>query len=184
MSPLARNIVNLVIFNAAWFACVLGAAKGVAWLPPLGVAVSVGIYMAAFSRDRMADLKLFAGSLAIGFGAETVLAASGLVRLESALAVAWIAPPWIVLMYANLATTLHVSLSWMKGRWILCAVFGLLGGPLAYFSGSRLGAIAFDNLAVGLAAVGVAWAIAFPLMVLVAERTGGGAYAAGADGGE
>jgi len=41
----------------------------------------------------------------------------------------------------NLATTLNVSMAWLRGRYALAAIFGAFGGPLAYYSGAKLGAM-------------------------------------------
>ena len=71
------------------------------------------------------------------------------------------------------ATTLNVSLKWMKRRYLLAAVFGGLGGPLAYYAGHRLGAVGFSDIQTALLAVGIGWAFIMPLLMLLAERFDG-----------
>jgi hypothetical protein len=60
----------------------------------------------------------------------------------------------------------HSCLAWLRGRYVLDALLGAAGGPLAYYLGARLGAIAFpDPPGLGLAIVAAAWALAVPLLL-------------------
>ena len=48
---------------------------------------------------------------------------------------------------------------------------GAWGGPLAYYSGQRLGALTFHPpLVFHLAVLGAAWAVAVPLLFFLAEK--------------
>ena len=65
---------------------------------------------------------------------------------------------------------LNVALRSLQSHWGLAAALGCLGGPLAYYSGQRLGAA---RLAVplwrSLLVLGAAWALAIPLLLWVAR---------------
>jgi hypothetical protein len=76
----------------------------------------------------------------------------------------------MVMLWVNLGTTLNVSMAWLRGRYALGAVFGAIGGPLAYYSGATLGAMTRLPDPTGLISIGVTWAIAFPLLLSVNER--------------
>jgi len=71
------------------------------------------------------------------------------------------------------ATTLNLSLAWLKRRVVLAAVLGAIGGPLAYAGGAELGALAFVHETTGLLAIGAGWALLTPLLVLLARRLDG-----------
>jgi membrane protein implicated in regulation of membrane protease activity len=61
---------------------------------------------------------------------------------------------------------LNSALYWLAGRPLLAAALGAVGGPLAYFGGVGLGALAFPGgLAWALALIAVEWAIAMPLLL-------------------
>jgi len=52
-------------------------------------------------------------------------------------------------------------------------MFGLVGGPLAFFGGERLGAATLgEPMFLSLAAVAVSWSVALPLLVAVSDRLG------------
>jgi hypothetical protein len=57
----------------------------------------------------------------------------------------WLAPVWIIAMWAGFATLLHVALRWLLPHRWLAALLGAVGGPLAYYAGMRLGAVNFPD---------------------------------------
>jgi hypothetical protein len=73
-------------------------------------------------------------------------------------------------MWVNFALILNVSLRWLRGRYLLGAVLGFFGGPLAYFAGARLGAIRIpEPLALKLLVLALAWALAVPLLLRISR---------------
>ena len=76
-------------------------------------------------------------------------------------------------MWALFATILNVSLRWLKGRWAVAALAGAVAGPLAYYGGSRLGALQFGNEGVALIALSLGWAVFTPLLMALSERYDG-----------
>jgi hypothetical protein len=77
---------------------------------------------------------------------------------------------WLVALWVNFALVLNVALSWLQGRWLLAAVLGFLGGPAAYYSGQRLGAVGLaPPLWRSLLTLGGGWAVAIPVLLWVAR---------------
>jgi hypothetical protein len=68
------------------------------------------------------------------------------------------------------ATTLRSSLAWLRTQLAVAGVIGALGGPAAYAAGVRLGALEIAASWTSYAAIGVAWALALPLLVFFAHR--------------
>jgi hypothetical protein len=52
-------------------------------------------------------------------------------------------------MWIAFATTLNVSMRWLRGRPELALLFGAVGGPLAFYAGERLGAVTVHRPAGG-----------------------------------
>jgi cell division protein FtsW (lipid II flippase) len=84
-----------------------------------------------------------------------------------------IAPYWMVAMWALFATTLNVSLRWLRPHVGLAALIGAVGGPAAYYAGARLGAIEFTVAGAAMAAIALGWAVLTPLLLRVAARLDG-----------
>jgi hypothetical protein len=165
-------LINLVLFQVAWFACVLGGAWGE---PLVGIAVvaAVAAYHLAQARRPWAEAALLAAAGLIGATWDGQLAGHGWLVYASGELAPWVAPSWIIAMWIAFATTLNLSLRWLRGRYGLALLFGALGGPLAYVGGERLGGVAFPDTLVALAAIGAGWALISPALVWLASRLDG-----------
>jgi hypothetical protein len=165
-------LINLVAFKLGWLACVVGGANG--W-PVLGSLIAVAIVgFHVFTSDaptRELTLVLIAG--VIGALWDSALAGAGLVVYASGTLFAGTAPYWIIAMWLLFATLLNKSLRWMHQRLPLAALFGGLGGPLAFYAGHRLGAVEFSDFWPAMLALSIGWAVIMPLLVLVARRFDG-----------
>lgn len=165
-------LANFVAFQFGWFACVIGAAQG---FPLLGAAVALAVaaaHVALASRPR-AELALLLLAATIGTIWDSLLAATGWVHFANGMLIAGTAPYWIVALWVLFATTLNVSLGWLKRRLVLAAAFGAIGGPLSYLGGARLGALSFGNEGAALIALSLGWAVLTPLLLRLAMRHDG-----------
>ena len=80
-------------------------------------------------------------------------------------------PFWLMVIWIGLATLVHHSLAWLKGRTGLCALFGALGGPMAYWGGIRMGAAAFNwELLPSLLLLAVVWGFLWPTVMRLAAE--------------
>lgn len=161
--PAALWALNLLAFQAGWFATVLGAAHGLPWLGPIAVLAAVVLHL-MLTTQRLSELKLLAVALILGLIFEQALLDAGLVSYPGDPDGV---PLWMLALWPLFATTLNVSLAWFKPRLGLAALAGTLAGPLAYASGETLGAIRLHGPALWLLAAG--WALVFPLLLAVAR---------------
>ena len=139
MNDLTRKAINVVLFQAAWFAAVLGAARGMLWLGPLAMIPTLAIHL-ALQEDRRGEVKLLLAAGLLGFIFDTAFVAGGVFTPLQHLFPRPFSPPWMICLWLNFAATLNVSMAWLRGRYLLAALFGAIGGPLAYYSGAKLGA--------------------------------------------
>lgn len=172
-----RLIINLVAFQIGWLASVLGGAWGLPWLGVGVVALVVAWHLrlsAAPAREGL--LLLLIGTL--GAFWDGLLVRFGFLDYPSGMLLPWLAPVWIIAMWVAFATTLNVSLAWLKGRWYLAILFGAIGGPLAYYAGHQLGGVSFPDAFVGLAVVAGGWSFLMPLCAAIAQRLDGAGFPA------
>ncbi len=160
-------LLRVIAYNLVWAACVLGAANGNTWIGPLAALVTVVGHIAA-SRQRIAEAKLIATLAVLGLIVDSALMHAGILRFtEQAL----IVPLWFAALWPAFATLLNTALTWLRGRPMLSVLFGALGGPFAYFSGAKLGALQLhDNLTLALIVIAIEWAVVTPLAVWLAQR--------------
>jgi hypothetical protein len=76
-------------------------------------------------------------------------------------------------MWMLFATTLNVSMRWLRGRPKLAAIFGFFGGPASYIAGQKLGGIVFNDELAALLALAIGWAIIMPILMRLSENLDG-----------
>jgi hypothetical protein len=167
-----RLALNFILFQLGWFSCVLGAANGMSWAGPIVVLAIVVIHLVLSLRPAQ-ELRLVLSAMVLGLVMDSLLVASGWVAYPGGSLFGAIAPYWIIAMWALFATTLNVSLGWMKNRIVVAILFGAVGGPLSYFGGQKLGAMVFLQPIPALIALAVIWAVAMPLLARLATRFDG-----------
>jgi hypothetical protein len=106
----------------------------------------------------------------LGWLLDSALAHAGVISFGPQRASAWLAPAWMAALWANFAGTMHLCLSWLRGRYRLAAALGACGGPLAYYGGQVLGALRpGDTAAISLVVIAVEWALVTPALVYLSE---------------
>lgn len=170
MGPAASNLTNYVVYQLGWTGCVLSAAAGRPGLAAAAALAATGVHLAlAVDRRREALLALVAGAL--GLAVDSVQLALGIFTFPSGALFGIFAPLWIVGMWMQFATTFHHCMGWLRGRILVSAAAGLLGGPLAFLAGERLGAIRFSEpRLLSFLLLGLFWAAALPALSAAADR--------------
>jgi len=168
----ARQLANFAVFEAAWFAAVLGAAHGVPLWGTAAVAAAVAWHLGVSARPRR-EAALVASVAAIGLVVESALVLQGHVVYASGQPVAWLAPYWMVALWAEFAIALNVTLRWLKHRPVLAGVLGALAGPLSFVGGVRLGGARFVDAPAALLTLAGVWGVLMPLLMALSNRFDG-----------
>ncbi len=164
------DAVNYVLYQAGWLVLVLLAAAdrpGAATAAGLGL---VAVHL-ALAGDRRDELRLLLTAALVGLVVESLQVALGGLQFQSGTVVDGVAPPWIVVLWAQFAATLRYCLRWLARDWRVATAFGALGGPLAYWLGERLGAVRVEGGA-AWALLALLWALAIPTLMRVAAASG------------
>ena len=74
MNDLTRKVINVALFQAAWFAAVLGAARGMFWLGPLAMVPTLAIHL-ALQENRRGEVKLLLAASLLGLIFDTAFVA-------------------------------------------------------------------------------------------------------------
>lgn len=164
--------VNFAAFQVAWLSCVMGAAREMPWLGPVAVLIALLIHLRA-ARKPFEEVLLVLTCALIGAGFDSILVAAGWVTYKAGQFSDYLAPYWIVTMWMLFATTLNVSMRWLRGKPALAALFGFYGGPAAYITGQALGGITLVNETAALTALAVGWAIMMPVLMRLSESLDG-----------
>jgi hypothetical protein len=161
--------VNFIAFQAGWFACVLGAAAGRAWIGPVVVGAALALHFARSTRP-MAEIRLALCALAIGLAWDGALLHLGMLEFAAPGPFEAMPPAWMLALWPLFASTLNVSLRWLRRRPLAAAALGAAAGPLSYWAGARLGALGLPEPGAALALLAVGWAAITPLLLALARR--------------
>ena len=164
-----KIVINIILFQIGWFACVLSAANN---HPLVGASISLFIIIShvLLSREYKQEIIIIVIAMVIGLFLDSFIISAGWITYTSGMLSDFIAPYWIVLMWALFATTLNYSLSWLRNKLLISAVFGAIAGPLAYYAGMKLGAVEFVNENNALISLSIGWAICTPLLLKLASN--------------
>ena len=162
-------LINAAVFQALWFACVIGGAKGILW-PAIVLMLGMLVWQMAEHRRHVSDLKLVLVAVILGLLVDSIWINMGLMEFSDKRPIAWLSPVWIVMMWVGFALTINHSLAWLTAHPLLPAATGLFGGPMAYYAGLKLGAVEYlaDPMLVS-ALLGIAWASSLTILVRLSQ---------------
>ncbi|MFT5394942.1 MAG: hypothetical protein ACI85N_000121 [Gammaproteobacteria bacterium] len=162
------KITNFILFQLAWFITIFSAAKG---MPYIGVAYTMiwmFYHLSIMDEVRNTEIKLFLFAAFLGYLLDSILVVAGFITFPEHTFLAGPSPLWMVCLWINLAATISLSLSWLKGRYLLAGAMAAVSGPMAYVAGEKLGAITlFGNTSIFV--ISIMWCLAMPLLIWASE---------------
>lgn len=165
------SLLNYGLFQAGWFACVLGAAAGHPWSAPAAGLLLVLAHL-ALVRNPVHESLLLLASLLLGLLVDGVHIRTGVLVFPLGSFHPDLPPAWILVLWLQFAMTLHYSLGWLSGRYCLGALLGSVSGGLAYWAGVRFGAAAFGaELIPSLVQIGLSWGLTLLILLKVSLLT-------------
>ncbi|MFE8071692.1 DUF2878 domain-containing protein [Marinobacteraceae bacterium S3BR75-40.1] len=163
----AKNVVNFVIFQTAWFICVLRQDDVAA-----GITLAlVVLHLAIISQHRERELRFLIMAAILGISVDTFWQNLGVLSFpahQGAYASGML-PGWMLTIWLIFATTLHHSLHWMAKSRVLLLALPPVAGLLAYISAQALGAVEIGHGAWGYVAIAIGWLLVFPTQVKMME---------------
>ena len=165
-------IINFLLFQAGWLVCVMSGAYDQPWIG-ISVALLIVTWHLLRAQQSLVETKLVLFAILIGLLWDSLLVWQGWLIFSSGMVFQFMAPLWIIMMWAMFATTLNVSLRWLHGRYWASMLLGAIGGPLAYYAGQQLGAVRFSSDYWVLLVLGLGWACITPLLVYLSRRYDG-----------
>ena len=162
--PGGRNMLNALLFQLGWFACVLGGSTVAKVFLPLYLVVHFTWISAAPREWRFTALVVL-----LGVTLDVIAVSAGVFTVEAG----GVLPFWLVALWVLFATLLPHGLSWLQGRPWLAAVAGAAGGTLSYVAGVRLGVAEATCLPLAVGWWAIQWALLLPSLLLVVPQTAG-----------
>ena len=164
------KIINYILFQAAWFSCVLGGAydKPIAAVAMSAIVIVISLYFR--KKYLIEDLILIIIVSAVGFCIDSLNLYFGIFSLKGNDLNSYICPIWLILLWSNLAAIMRNSLSWLANKYFLSAILGAIAGGPCYFAGARMGAVTLnDNWVLSAVSLTITWALVMPLLTWLAH---------------
>lgn len=150
-------LMNAILFQVTWFACVVGGAAGSSLWGFAGVLALIAFSWSVGCFQRDMRLLLLLGLT--GFVVDTAWISLGILDYgDHALA-----PLWIVALWLGFALTVNHSMGWLRQKPLLAAALAALFAPMTYVTGASFGAVVIAD-ALGLALISITWAVMFYLL--------------------
>ena len=169
---MSLKLTNFILFQAAWFSCVIAGGSVWHWFGTLVIGVVVAMQLVQADFPQM-EIRLIAIALMIGVIWDSLLVAMGMTHYQYGQLVSGFAPHWIIALWALFAGTMNLSMRWLKQRLSVAAVFGAVGGPLAYYAGQKLGAVTFGHTQTTLIALAMGWGVFTPMLAYLSRKYDG-----------
>lgn len=160
---------TLVAYELVWITAVLGAGRGLVW-PGVAAVALFACWRLASSPCRAIELRLIALTVLLALALEGFWVTAGFIVY----AAPWPlpnAPAWLIALWVAFALTLVPLFGHLRAHPVLAALFGAVGGPLAYLGGAKAHALQLPAPAWrGVLALSLCWAIAMPTLTSLAGR--------------
>lgn len=164
------KLINFVLFQLGWFISVWGAANQKLPLSMMVVALILLTHIMQASRKKRGHYAAIYHH-AIGLDIRSVTINYKFSNLSES--IVWYSRTHLDCGYVGLfATTLNLSLSWLKSNRVLAVLFGFIGGPVAYFAAEQLNAVQLTNQ-FSIYALALGWGILTPVCLLIAGKWNG-----------
>ncbi|PZF76305.1 hypothetical protein DK847_14035 [Aestuariivirga litoralis] len=167
--PAFTALFQFLAFDIAWASAVAGGAGGWPWIgaiPALGV---LALHLFVSRAVIAAELGAVLAIALFGILLEAGFMGAGLVNFAGHPVLGVLPPVWVWALWLGFASLPNGSLVWLQGRPVLQAGLGLVFGPLAYWTGAKMGAAAMPTAGAFLV-IALAWALAFPVIMAMAAR--------------
>lgn len=126
-----QRLVHIIVFDIVWFAAVAGRES---WLW-LTVPLVVTLYAVNW-KPLLLKRKALLFFILVGLAAEWIVVELGVLQFTGASML----PSWLVWLWLGFAAMAFTAMDWMGGRYLACAIFGLVFGPITYLAGVGFGA--------------------------------------------
>lgn len=152
--------LNLIGFQAAWWACALWGNAGALF------ALTLLIIHMAFHPNRSREMLTIVVAASIGLIIDGQLAQAGLLGFEPD----FIGLPfWLFVLWGCFAATLNQSLAFLRKHTLWAVILGAFSGPATYYGGAMMGRLEFFTPSHTFLVMAATWAILLPGLLQLAH---------------
>jgi len=155
-----KKIFNIFGFQLCWWACVLGVKYENPYIGPALMSIFIFIHFRYCVIEKK-EYSFIIVSTLLGTLVDSIFLNTTLIEYNG-LTFNFIAPFWIIAMWAGFSATVNHSLDWLKNNYLFCFLLGAISGPLSYVAGLKFNAISFDLSITVVSILAISWGIIVP----------------------
>lgn len=161
-----KRFLNAALFQIIWFVCLLG---GSLWAL-LATVLYLFLHDRYFMNTRR-EWRLLGVFVGLGFIVDGALFRLGVFFNNDSVGSIAVPPIWLLCLWVCTASLFAHSLAFLRTRYLLSSVLGLIGPTMSYFAGAKLAGITLaDPLWLSLCVVAGIWSIVLPLGFWLSEK--------------
>ena len=165
-----RKFLDFIWFEISWFACLLGAAKDIAYVGIVCVLLFL-FYCLVLAKDFKKELFFIFIAAFVGVSSDLIAVYVGAFSFEGEFMGFGKYPLWMLALWISFLCIVNTSLEWLKGRYLMISLLGVFGAPASYLAGSNLGPISLNqDIFYALTVIAVIWAVVGPLIFFIARK--------------
>ena len=164
-----NNIINFICFQIGWFSAVMSAANNTPWMGVMVIMIIIAVHLLR-QKNPYSELILILSIGILGGALDSIFVYFQWISYPSGHIHENLTAYWIIAMWMSFATTLNISMAWLKNKNILGFIFGFFGGPLTYYAGYNLGGINFVDFNSAMIALAFGWGLIIPPLLHLADK--------------
>ena len=155
-----KNLFNIIGFQGCWWACVLGVKYNFPYLGPILMSFFLIIHFLYYTFNDK-EYIFIALSALLGTIVDSLFLNTQLIQYNG-LTFNFLAPFWIIAMWAGFGATVNHSLVWLDNKYFLGFLLGAVSGPLSYIAGLKFEAINFNSTYLSIGILSISWGVIVP----------------------
>jgi len=166
ISPRYFFVINILIFQAGWFAAVLGGDLFATLfiLPAL-------VFHFVFTPSKKEDFIAVILCISLGMVHDSLLLSQNLLKIDQHL---YFPPIWLILIWSLLGISLLHSLRWVYEKPLFSSLFGTIAAPISYLAGVKLSESQWTgSMTKIILVIAIIWLFLLPLHRLIFLRLKG-----------
>ncbi len=167
-------LIHTTAYYLAWFACIILAARGYAWISPLMVVFFVGLqvyWQHQTGRSLQGLWLLLAIVISISTLFDSTLVYKGIVIYSANPFSPYFTSPWMITLWISFTVVLYATLSKLFDHLFLLGLLAGVGFSLAFHIGGVLGAAFFPYGSITTCLfIGVMWCFLLPFCAYLYQK--------------
>ena len=163
------KLFNIAGFQIGWWICILGVKNNLIYIGPLFMLIFIILHLFFISKLKKEYKLIISGSI-LGIFIDGSFKLTGIIDYVGDSNNSFLAPLWIIAMWAGFSATINHSLFWLKKLNFLSFLLGSIFGPLSYIAGYKLNVIFFNPNICIITILSLTWGLSIPFLFYINKR--------------